>query len=267
MGKGGGQKAHLEQIVKVCEEARAAIDAQLEIIKGALDAGLEQHSLDPGAVRRLLAWRRKNEKDPAKRAFDDELDDQYRFLIEGGTAYDMPAKADTEIERVMALCSGDKPPKIEAIKRALECSQGKAHKLRSLAVARLTAKSSSSRDEREHEQLLKRFETPKPPTATYTADRAPHDPETGEIMPESAPVAAGDSNAQPGANPTVRENRTVESGGAEPAKPTEEITLERTSASVSPVARTPEEITPPQDPLAAMEAAAERFEALKARAV
>ena len=130
----------LKQIVKMCEDAQDEIDGQRLIQKGALTAAQESHGFDPAAVRRLMAWRRMKAKDPAKRASMDELDDQYRFLCEGGVG-EMPEQADDDIDRVIAL-SSEGLASIAAIKAALSVSQGKASKLRSLAAGRLAFKAS-----------------------------------------------------------------------------------------------------------------------------
>jgi hypothetical protein len=141
----------LQNLLKVCAEARKIQREQAEIIKAALDEGRDNDGFEPAVVRKLIAYRERADKDPAETARVEELTDQYKFLADGGVIFDMPAKLDSEIDRVMALCAGSKPPKIEAIKKALGCSQGKAHKLRSTAIARLAAKSSRSSDSREHE--------------------------------------------------------------------------------------------------------------------
>lgn len=128
----------LKQIVMICEAAQDDIDDARLVQKGALDAAQESHGFEPAAVRRLLAWRRQKAKDPTKRASMDELDDQYRFMCEGG-AGEMPEKADDDIDRVIALSSTGLAS-IAAIKGALKVSQGTASKLRSMAAARMAYK-------------------------------------------------------------------------------------------------------------------------------
>lgn len=150
----------LKNIVDICESADAEIEAQKLIQKGALDAGKENDGIEPAVVRKILARRKRLAKDPAETTRQEELGDLYQFMLEGGVPVELP-KANDDLSRVMALTNTSKPPKIEAIKKALGCSQGKAHKLRTLAAARLAVKSSSSFDEREHEHS--------------------HDPVTGEV--------------------------------------------------------------------------------------
>ena len=99
-------------------------------------------------------------------------------------------QADDEVSRVMALTNTSKPPKIDAIKKALGCSQGKAHKLRSIAAVRLAKKSSSSFGDNEHEHL------PKPEDGddgiTEPRDNHPsqaNDPAPQGVSPPRAPEA------------------------------------------------------------------------------
>lgn len=149
-------KTHLKGLIEELEASDDRIASERELQKAALDASKEAHGTEAASVRRLVSLRRKIAKDPAEARRIEEIDDQYRFLVEGG---DRPAHAPEvmdELSRVLALTNTSKPPKIEAIKKALGCSQGKAHKLRSLAAARLASgarESSSSSTPREHEHL------------------------------------------------------------------------------------------------------------------
>jgi hypothetical protein len=130
--------------LEVIKECRASIKARLNNA-AALDG------IDPAAVRRFL---RKTEKNEIDRDRNDEIDTIYKVIVEGGVPV-LPSRSDSELDRVLALTNTDKPPKIAAIRQAIGCSQGKAHRLRSLAAARLMAKSSSSREIDEHELLTK----------------------------------------------------------------------------------------------------------------
>ncbi|TAJ89711.1 hypothetical protein [Reyranella sp.] len=143
----------LKNIVDIWEAADAQIEEQRLIQKGALDAGKENDGIEPAVVRKILARRKKLAKDPAETTRLEDLMVDYQFLLGEGREGDARpwTQADDEVSRVMALTNTDKPPKIEAIKKALGCSQGKAHKLRTLAATRLAKKSSSSCDDGEHE--------------------------------------------------------------------------------------------------------------------
>lgn len=144
----------LKSIVDICEAAESEIEEQKLIQKGALDAGKENDGIEPAVVRKILARRKRLAKDPAETTRLEDLMTDYQFMLGEGREDARPwTQADDEVSRVMALTNTSKPPKIEAIKKALGCSQGKAHKLRSIAAVRLAKKSSSSFDEREHEHL------------------------------------------------------------------------------------------------------------------
>lgn len=146
----------LKNIVDIFEAAETEIEAQKLIQKGALDAGKENDGIEPAVVRKIIARRKRLAKDPAETTRLEDLMTDYQFMLGEGREDVRPwTQADDEVSRVMALTNTSKPPKIEAIKKALGCSQGKAHKLRSIAAVRLAKKSSSSLDEREHEHLPK----------------------------------------------------------------------------------------------------------------
>lgn len=191
---------HIRNVVKACEADETAAQASRDAIRDRLQEAQNDHGIDAAAMKRLLGWRKAKVKDPAKRLMSDELDEQYRFLCEGGMGIDIPEAADTEIERVMALTNTAKPPKIAVIRKEIGCSQGKAHKLRSLAAARLAMraqleKSSSSFVHREHEHLPK------------------HDLETGEVSSgdSSAVERLAASQKVPGSNPDPRSNAVLPS--------------------------------------------------------
>lgn len=163
----------LKNIVDICEAADTEIENQKLIQKGALDAGKEHDGIEPAVVRKILARRKKLAKDPAETTRLEDLMTDYQFMLGEGREDARPwAQADDEVSRVMALTNTSKPPKIEAIKKALGCSQGKAHKLRSIAAVRLAKKSSSSTDENEHEHSPK-----------------PEDGDDGITVPSGGPVA------------------------------------------------------------------------------
>lgn len=189
----------LKNIVDICEAADTEIESQKLIQKGALDAGKENDGIEPAVVRKILARRKRLAKDPAETTRQEELGDLYQFMLEGGVPVELP-KADDELSRVMALTNTSKPPKIEAIKKALGCSQGKAHKLRTLAAARLAVKSSSSSDENEHEHSDTLHDADGVVTETqdaalqgYSTPMAPQTAEVGasSVAPTGAATPAG----------------------------------------------------------------------------
>lgn len=172
-------KTHLKGLFEELDKSDALIEAQREFQKAAIDASAENHGTDPAAIRQMKARRKKMAKDPAQVSRSDELYDHYKFMMEGGISPPVVPSPSDELSRVMALTNTAKPPKIEAIRKALGCSQGKAHKLRSQAAARLATKSSSSSVLREHEHLPAR------------------DPATGEIEGDAPNVARdGEASAE-----------------------------------------------------------------------
>lgn len=225
----------LKNIVDICEAADAAIDEQNLIKKGALDAGKENDGIEPGVVRKILARRKRIAKDPAETTRLEDLMTDYQFMLGEGREDTRPwTQTDDEISRVMALTNTTKPPKIEAIKKALGCSQGKAHKLRSIVAVRLAKKSSSSSTPREHEHLPERDESTAAPSAAPTA-----------LTPFSASpddgVGAGTHSEEGGAPNPVRDGEASadeRDASASSSPPIEEITetLEADEASAVPEA-------------------------------
>jgi len=121
-------------------------------IKKRLDEAAATHGIDPTAVRRLLTWmqQRKDDINDINHARNEEIDEVYRTIMNGGVPA-LPRRVDTELDKVISLVKGDKPPKIDDIMKAISCSRGKAHKLRTLAAARLESKRSCSSKSRELE--------------------------------------------------------------------------------------------------------------------
>lgn len=148
-------KTHLKGLIEELEASDARIVAERELQKAALDASKDAHGTEPSCIRRLVAFRRRKAKNAAETTRLEDIEDQYRFMVEGGVPPAYAPEVVDELSRVLALTNTSKPPKIEAIKKALGCSQGKAHKLRSLAAVRLASgvKSSSSSAPRELEHL------------------------------------------------------------------------------------------------------------------
>jgi hypothetical protein len=144
-------------------------------MKARLDDAAAVHGIDPAAVRRLLTWLQQAEKNEVDCDRNDEIDAAYRVITTGGTPV-VPKRMDTELDKVMSLVTNDKPPKIDDIMQTIGCSRGKAHKLRTLAAARLAAKSSSSPKSRERE--LEQGDV----RETQVCE---HDPKTGEVSDSS----------------------------------------------------------------------------------
>ena len=128
----------------------------IEDLRGRINHCLHQaaaiHTIDLAAVRRLVKVMIRSEGDAIDQARQEDIDAAYKAIVSGGVPV-LPSRVDTEMDKVMALVVNDKPPKIDDIKKAIPCSQGKASKLRGYAAARLAAKSSSSRKKRENEHL------------------------------------------------------------------------------------------------------------------
>ena len=108
------------------------------------------HGIDPTAVRRLVTYMMQKDDGNNDINYQEEIDAAYRAIVNGGLPV-VPSRADTELDKVMSLLTNDKPPKIDDIMKAIPCSRGKAHKLRTLAATRLAAKSSCSSKSRELE--------------------------------------------------------------------------------------------------------------------
>lgn len=127
-------------------------DAKIRM-KGRLNEAAALYGIDPAGARRLVSWlkqqQKANKNDPDQ-ARQEELDHTYRTIVQGGVPA-MPRRADGELDEVMALVNSNRPPKINDIMKAVSCSRGKAHKLRTLAIARLAAKSSCLAKTRELE--------------------------------------------------------------------------------------------------------------------
>ena len=110
------------------------------------------HGIDPTAVRRLLTYMKQRDdgNNNINYARQEEIDAAYGAIVNGELPV-VPSRADTELDKFMSLLTNDKPPKIDDIIKAISCSRGKAHELRTLAAIRLAAKSSCSSKSRERE--------------------------------------------------------------------------------------------------------------------
>ena len=138
----------LIDLVKQCRCDRFDIEAIRAKMNQRLHQAAALHGIDPTAVRRLLTYMKQT--DDGTYARQEEIDAAYRAIVNGGLPV-VPSRADTELDKVMSLITNDKPPKIGDIMKAISCSRGKAHKLRTLAATRLAAKSSCSSKSREPE--------------------------------------------------------------------------------------------------------------------
>jgi hypothetical protein len=185
----------LKDVIAGCQNDLEVIKERRAAMKARLDNAAALHGINPAAARRVVAWRRQAEKNEINRDRNDEIDTTYKVIANGGVPV-LPSRADIELDRVLALTNTDKPPTIAAIRQAIGCSQGKAHTLRTLAAARLAAKSSSSRGIDEHELLTKQDRPSDGPRVGELQKRQieplehaaakkatlPHEPETGEIV-------------------------------------------------------------------------------------
>jgi hypothetical protein len=142
----------LKDLVRECRRYRFEIEDLRGRIKHCLDQAAAVHGIDPAAVRSLLRWMQQTDdgKDDINYARQEEIDAAYRAIVSGAAPV-VASRVDTELDKVMPLVTNGKPPMIKDIMKAIPCSAGKAHKLRSLAAARLAVKSSSSREKRENE--------------------------------------------------------------------------------------------------------------------
>lgn len=111
--------------------------------------------LDPAAVARLATWL---EKDEAKRAEQDAIDEQYRFLA-GLLPEPAELPEESQIAKAAALYA-DKLT-VRAVAKEMGVSVGRAHKLKILAAAFTV-----------HERV--------------NVNKPAHDPDTGEITENGA---------------------------------------------------------------------------------
>ena len=142
----------LIDLVKQCRCDRFDIEDARARLNQRLHQAAALHGIDPTAVRRLLTHMKQRDdgNNDINYARQEEIDAAYRAIVNGGLPV-VPSRADTELDKVMSLITNDKPPKIDDIMKAISCSRGKAHKLRTLAATRLAAKSSCSSKSREPE--------------------------------------------------------------------------------------------------------------------
>jgi hypothetical protein len=189
----------LMDVIAGCQNDLEVIKEHRAAMKARLDSAAAVHGIDPAAVRRFLAWRRKADTNEINRDRNDEIDTIYKVIANGGVLA-LPSRSDSELDRVLALTNTNKPPKIDAIMQAIGCSRGKASKLRNFAAVRLEAKSSSSRGIAEHELLTKQDRPGDGPRlgkfqkrqielrerAAAKKATLPHEPATGEIAAKSS---------------------------------------------------------------------------------
>jgi hypothetical protein len=225
----------LKDVIAACEDDLEVIKERRAAMKARLDNAAALDGIDPAAVRRHLAWRRKAAKNEIDRDRNDEIDTIYRIIASGGVPV-LPSRSDSELDRVLALTNTNKPPTIAAIRQAIGCSQGKASKLHKSAAARLEAKSSSSRGIDEHELLTEQERPSDGPRlgkfqkrqiellerAAAKKATLPHEPETGEIAAKSSSSRGIDEHEllteqdRPSDEPRVGE---LEKGQLEPLEP------------------------------------------------
>ena len=137
------RKCRLDQLD--IKDARARLNQRLH-------QATAVHGIDPSAVRHLLTCMKQKDdgNNDINTARQEEIVAAYKAIVNGGLPV-VPSRVDTELDKVMSLITNDKPPKIDDIMKAISCSRGKAHKLRTLAATRLAAKSSCSSKMHERE--------------------------------------------------------------------------------------------------------------------
>lgn len=125
-------KLLVERIERITTEIKEAQEARADVYTEAFG-----HGYDKAAVRRLVAWRALG----AAEADDREtLDEVYRCALSGGPMPSIKRHLDPEVAQVMEMLKQPGPlTKVKDVKKALGVSMGKAHRLRALALAQLTA--------------------------------------------------------------------------------------------------------------------------------
>ncbi len=110
-----------ERLTKLADDYKGDVALVIEDAKKA--------DVDPGALRRLVSWQRK---DAVKRAEDEALDEQYRFLAgEAAEAAALPTEG--ELATAVSLYRDRKTVREVAVE--MKISTGKAHKLKVQAAA------------------------------------------------------------------------------------------------------------------------------------
>lgn len=110
-----------ERLKRITEAYRADVESIIEDAKKA--------EVDPSGLRRLVAWMRR---DSVKRAEQEAIDHQYRFLA---GEVDEAAALPTDGELARAVSLYEDKHSVRQVAETLKISVGKAHKLKVLAAA------------------------------------------------------------------------------------------------------------------------------------
>lgn len=145
-------RSFIERIERL-EEERGSIGSDIRDVY----AEAKGVGYDVPAMRRVVALRKLDAGDRAER---EAMDDVYRHalgMIEDASEEQVDARAlklAGEVDRCLALTNSDTPPPIAAIMRELQCSAGKASKIRGLAEQRLVGRVSFSSPHKEDENEI-----------------------------------------------------------------------------------------------------------------
>ena len=180
--------AFAERVLSIRCTAKADMDT--------LRQQIIEADLDPAAVTRLASWL---EKDEAKRAEQDAVDEQYRFLA-GLLPEPAELPEESQIAKAAALYA-DKLT-VRAVAKEMGVSVGRAHKLKVLAAA-FTVHERVNVNKRAAEMAERIAIAGKVADLMdeYAAEHGTQtiDPETGEVIEEtqvvSAPAGGGDVDA------------------------------------------------------------------------
>lgn len=153
-------EAHKEDVAAVIEDAKEA-------------------EVDTSALRRLASWKRK---DAVKRAEQEALDEQYRFLA---GELPEPAALPTEGELAEAAALFGEGKSVREVSAALKISVGKAHQLKVKASAFSV-----------HQKMNVNIVNASAPVEMTAEDIGqwlpPHDEETGELIEPPREMVADD---------------------------------------------------------------------------
>lgn len=149
-------KAIAERINRLMDERDGLAEDIREVLSEAKEKGWE-----PAILRRVIAEQRRRAKAPSDYDEAQEISDLYRAAIEGG-----PDPVSGRLVAAAALYAEGQT--VQEVAAALGVGNGTAGRLRQMAVARALFIPS---------QEIKR-----------DGMAEPHDPETGEVLPDNPPV-------------------------------------------------------------------------------
>lgn len=213
-------RSYIERVERLLGERSAISDDIRDVFSEAKGVGYDVKTL-----RKLIQIRAM---DAADRAEQEALLDTYAHAIgiEVGAGMREPTEDELleragrvvgEVDRCMVLVRDGKPPKIEAIKTLIECSTGKAHKLRGMVERRIAyGFSRSITPDRENEnsdpttgELIETGgDQPDPRKSTSDASGPTI---SGEQPPSSeSPLTPGVTSESCGGTPSDRASETLE---------------------------------------------------------